>query len=568
MSESVHASIHEEVTTLCQELVRSLKSVALYRHDPRRYPEFLSPFYRGLHRLLAHHAPLELSVSADALLFHDQRVFEDDTGEFRLCFRYYNEGIRKIIFHEGVQLDELTEFIELSLPKLNTLSIDLPPGHLITSLWKAGLTCITYEQAQQLKLMPEDRSADVLGSIKQIARDVTQMLADEKTQVENFDLGVSMPEIPKEESSAFAPLRTKAKKPPSFQGLLDHPADPQKVLDRFAQFLLHVLSKDRRGQDNEVITRAFICLLHEAFRRGLVGIIPKIVARLDAEPGDGETRQDRIRRVYVLNAVRAAMNDEDYIQVLSPLQSEASGLQNLCHIVGTEAFPAYIEAMERADGGEAIRSMAAGFGNRLNVNPEAVETLFSLPSVASILPAFAEGLEDFRPSESIRAILERNLNHHEPGVRSGVTHMLATVFTITNLKDAARGLQSIDPIERVACVKSLARSRDNGAAETLVSWLEGLDITKLPRDEIMEAYKALGSMHSIHGLEFLKKRLTDKTMLGAWKHTPQEQALAVHGLANAGDSIAKRVLVQAAQHKNLSGPVKMALRAALTAKNP
>ena len=48
---------------------------------PVAIPSFYLLFYRGLHRLLAHHAPLELSVSADALLFHDQRVFEDDTGE-------------------------------------------------------------------------------------------------------------------------------------------------------------------------------------------------------------------------------------------------------------------------------------------------------------------------------------------------------------------------------------------------------------------------------------------------------------------------------------------------------
>ncbi len=518
-----------------------------------------------MQRLLAHHAPFELNVSADALVFHQQRVFEDDTGEFRLCFRYYNEGIRKVIFHEGVQLDELTEFIELSLPQLNSLSVELVPGQLITSLWKAGLPCITYEQAEQLKLLPEDRSEDVLGSIRQIARDVTQLLADEKTQVGEFELSTSLPEIPDNEGSPFAPIGQKRRATPSYKGLLDHPADPKTVLDRFAKLIVHLLAKDRRGLDNEVLTRAFICLMHEALSRGLVSIISDLLEALEAEPGESENRQDRIRRVYVLNALRAGLNDEDYIQLLRPLEAEADGLKALCAKVGIEAYPAYLEAMERADGPKAIAAMAAGFGNRLNANTEAVETLFSLPSVATVVPAFAAGLEDFRPSDTVRAILERNLNHPEPGVRTGVTQMLATVFTITNLKDAARGLQSRDAVERMACVKSLARSRDNGAAQTLVAWLEGLDLKTLPRDEITEAYRALGSMHSIHGLEFLKKRLSEKTMLGSWKHTAQEQALAVHGLAAAGDSTAKRTLAMAAQEKSLPGPVKMALRAALTA---
>ena len=139
-SDDPRAAQAEAATQVFDRLRRSLKQIALYRHNVDRYSEYLEPFTSAMMDMLSVHPMLSLKLDAMAYKLGPFVVFEDDSRDNNIIFPLWSVGVRLLVFKQGVTADELQRFFLLCLGAGD--SEKKGREDISTLLWKAELTSI------------------------------------------------------------------------------------------------------------------------------------------------------------------------------------------------------------------------------------------------------------------------------------------------------------------------------------------------------------------------------------------------------------------------------------------
>lgn len=191
MSVSDPQSTAAAATELVQELVRVFKVRRLYgpRHPQRVEVESMAA--RRLAALLAEESAVELDIRETSLLASGEAVYEQAPGPESLANILFREGLRQIVFHEGLTAEELGGFLDEVWTASQQRSDD--DFDLVARLWEKRFVHIRYlfvetlsdeeweppaekrlseseREALQVSLTEEDRTA--------LARPPTVLLAD------------------------------------------------------------------------------------------------------------------------------------------------------------------------------------------------------------------------------------------------------------------------------------------------------------------------------------------------------------------------------------------------------
>lgn len=112
MSVTDHQTSPAAATELVQELVRVFKVRRLYgpRHPQRIEVE--SAAARRLASLLAEESAVELEIREAALLAGGEVVYEQPPGPESLANVLFREGLRQVVFHDGLSAEELGGFLD------------------------------------------------------------------------------------------------------------------------------------------------------------------------------------------------------------------------------------------------------------------------------------------------------------------------------------------------------------------------------------------------------------------------------------------------------------------------
>ncbi|CAN0550125.1 unnamed protein product, partial [Laminaria digitata] len=114
-------------------LLKGIKNIGIYRHADNRYIEFIQPAHAALDAFLAEHQVLPLKIGPYSLEYKKHPVYEDQDKE-NLTYRFYRDGLRYLVFREGIPVEELLRFVLLSV---NSVSDEaLFQEDMITRLWK------------------------------------------------------------------------------------------------------------------------------------------------------------------------------------------------------------------------------------------------------------------------------------------------------------------------------------------------------------------------------------------------------------------------------------------------
>ncbi len=131
----------EQAAQVFQLLLKSIKTIGIYRHAESRYPEFIEPAYRALTQFLKEHDSLSLKLEPFALKYKNQPIYEDETKE-NLTYKFYKDGIRLLVFRVGLPQDELLGFVLLAMETLQ--EAQLFQEDMVTRLWKADFGFIEH----------------------------------------------------------------------------------------------------------------------------------------------------------------------------------------------------------------------------------------------------------------------------------------------------------------------------------------------------------------------------------------------------------------------------------------
>src|SRR5205085_712252 len=105
----------KERTLLAHEVVRLLlkahKMRKLYAADHAYCVAVIKELGASIRSFVTLYEPLRLDVTRDALLFGDQRLYEEPNREANIAFGAFLGGVRGISFGEGITDAELLDFL-------------------------------------------------------------------------------------------------------------------------------------------------------------------------------------------------------------------------------------------------------------------------------------------------------------------------------------------------------------------------------------------------------------------------------------------------------------------------
>ncbi len=120
-------------------LAKGIKNIGIYRHNTAKYPEFLQKALESLGRFTETHGPLSLRVESECFSLYKEPVFQAESAQDNLPYKFYRDGIRQLIFRPELTSEELVKFVLIALSDPQRGGEDI-----LAQLWKANLEHIEY----------------------------------------------------------------------------------------------------------------------------------------------------------------------------------------------------------------------------------------------------------------------------------------------------------------------------------------------------------------------------------------------------------------------------------------
>lgn len=116
------------VENLVLSLVKSIKAIQMYGLSHPSAKGFYTRFYHELSGFLSVEPELTLQIEQFSILCNGETVYHDEEKDNNIAFRLFRDGIRTVLFSEGITFDELLLFLE-------TVGIAGKDQDIALSLW-------------------------------------------------------------------------------------------------------------------------------------------------------------------------------------------------------------------------------------------------------------------------------------------------------------------------------------------------------------------------------------------------------------------------------------------------
>ncbi len=117
-------------------LLKGIKQIGMYRHNEAKFPEFLGKALEAVNAYIDKHGPLSLKVEQQNFMLHNEALFSEDTP---LPYKFFRDGIRQLIFRQGLTLEEMVTFTLIALSEPERGAEDV-----LAQLWRANMEHLEY----------------------------------------------------------------------------------------------------------------------------------------------------------------------------------------------------------------------------------------------------------------------------------------------------------------------------------------------------------------------------------------------------------------------------------------
>lgn len=125
-------------------LLKGIKQIQMYRHAEAKFPEFLGKTLDAMVEFHKKYGPLNLKVDMTNLTLHKQDLFSEDNP---LSYKFFKDGIRTLVFHPGMTIEELVQFVLIALSDPDRGAEDLN-----AQLWKAQIKHFEYIMVEGFRM--------------------------------------------------------------------------------------------------------------------------------------------------------------------------------------------------------------------------------------------------------------------------------------------------------------------------------------------------------------------------------------------------------------------------------
>lgn len=528
-----NAILDDEVSSAAQFLtllLRGIKNLKLYIHAHERYASFLRPAWNVLQTFGSESGALPLKLGPEALFFRDTIVYEEK-GRENLTYGLYKDGVRYLIFHPGITIDELLRFV--------LLYIDQNSEQEGTALriWKEEFKYIEHividnfsfdefsEEETQLevdKIIGYLRS-QLEGNNKDITRFARLSLHDlelELSTVEQIRGGII--------SGRTATENDKSR----IQDTIVQ-EEKDRVLGKVTNILFQTLELEAKPYDQVPFMEAIVQILDLLLVSDRLGDVALLMRRFD-DLGNRPLTDAKLDMIRIMRLeFRRKMVEPQrlsqlgqYLKLSKHIDIDAS--REYLQLCGQNEMLALIDMLIATEQPEAKKLLIdvlshvgrrePGFFSRyLDHNASAV--------VRDILAV----IQKIDPTNKIE-VVSRCLKHPNIMIRLEGLKIMAQSRGSASLRYIENALKDDDIQMRLGAIRALTRRSPRRATLRMIEFMQAADFFRRERRERLAAVTSLGESQTPEALEYLSGLFRQRAWLFNRAKVLEFKLLGVNGL--------------------------------------
>ncbi len=344
----------EDLKPVFVALRRSLKQVALYRHNVERYPEYIEPFVSGLQAYLARHNMLSIKVDPQAYKLGREVVFEDDARDGNIIYPLWQAGVRMLMFKQGITSEEVLRFFLLCRGAMDDQRKNRED--IVTQLWKAELQSIEYVVVEGFKALPDEDLEEVEIEVEKVVAYLYRQLQSNSDDYLRFarvsadDLDMQLDDVDQMRGAVVKGVTANAADKARIQKSVQ--TEEARHLQKMVVVLFQLLELDTSEENFEDVAEAFVQLLDALILSEQFTAISQIRERFTVsanKPTAKSATRDLIARCEERFVAR--MGESQRIQAIgnvlnASLAKDSAGVRSYLLSLGVEALIPLLDMLE------------------------------------------------------------------------------------------------------------------------------------------------------------------------------------------------------------------------------
>jgi len=547
LSEEAIADRVKRAGLFVDQFLRALKNIGIYRHNVAHYKEYLERPYQLLTDFLRQYETLAMRVEPLGFKYFDSMIYQEDASEQNIAHKFYRDGVRILIFRNGVEEEELLQFALLCMTNFH--SAEFMFEDMVSLMWKASFAHIEYVIIESFAVGTESQQEAKAEIDKIVNYLYQQMTADTEDRFQFARLSLEDLEIEMQDIEQVKGVVIKGKPASSEQKARilaqAEEEDAERALGKLVTILLKVMEDEIDHELAEALQDIFSqvldsFLIHEDFR-GINQMLRKMRALYRKQlPQANLTLLQNIERGFItrmgeaerlgrvgeiLDSYAQVKDPQEVFRYLSELDEQA-----IVPLLGV------LERMEKLEGRRLICDALAQIGReQLDVFVRRLRS-----EKANVVRDMLYIIDKLNPPDKL-AIISRLLEHPNLLIRLEALQALGNSGDQSCLQYVMKALNDKETQMRMTAARLLINFDMARASRTLLTIVRSPDFSKRSSQEMQAFYAALVSCGTPDAINFFREELRETSRLAKKKLIEHKKEL-INGLALSSSITAYKLL--------------------------
>ena len=551
--DAVEAAAAEQASHIFGLILKALKNIGIYRHAESRYGEYLEPAYRALVQFLNEEGNLPLKLGPYTLEYKNRVIYEEQSKE-NLTYKFYRDGMRFLVFREGLTQEELLRFVLLAIA--NQSEAALSQEDMITRLWKESFQSIEYVVVEGFEFGEMDQD-EVEVEVEKIVGYLRQQLAANSEDITRFavlsveDLALELNDIEQVRGGIISGRPASDDDKSWVQEEL-YTEEKKRLFAKMVLILFQILERDSTANDYETMAEAFAQVLDTLILsedvRGSVAVLHRF-DQIAAKPTMTTEHAQLVQRIRDNFAKRMA--EPQRLQAVCQYILLAKNLDELAvkaylSVLTAEALPTMLElleSMERPEGRQILIEVLAELGqNHASVFTERLNN-----KASNVVKDMLAIIDIINPPNKVD-LYATCLEHPNIMIRLEGLKVIAKTEGDIAVKHLEVAMRDEDMQMRLAAYRALAQRHPDRASAILKALMSSDTYGGRDRREQLAIAMALGETRSRDAQIYFQHVLQTKGSLFTRGKQNELKTMAIKGLLTMKTVDAFKVLAAEVQN--------------------
>ncbi|MGE5892752.1 MAG: HEAT repeat domain-containing protein [bacterium] len=509
---------------IIQQLIKSKKNLRMYPENNPIYIKTIESTFALFKDYYDYRDELPLKIKQFEVLSDGEQVYYNPGKDDNFALFFFKDGIREIIFRNGLTKDELEDFLKIITADMESDSAD---DDIVTLMWERDFQHINYI-VDETFLTDEDEYEETA------VREVKEKAADETEVLKAYEAAMS------EEEARYIPVVPLTDADiERLKGELDKGADYSVF--KLGSILFEMLYLAETKDDLQDMVSFFRSAIDYALQYADLEISVRMLQKMDAVLNE-ENCPEEIKPY--LRMVLGYISSERVLKLIGEIldsraEVDEAKVNSLFSLMDKSAIPGLIRTL--------------GEMNSIHARKAIINSLIILGK--KDLAAVAKGLNDnrwyvvrniiyvFRNIGDKRSVeyLVKKIRHEDIRVRKEIIKALGELGGTDVVQYLKSHIDDPDPGMRVLAAKSISQTGSPVARKILMEKISSSDLRSRDFGEKKEFFEALARWNDAEVVDFLEKILK-KGSLFRRSRVSENRACAAYALGFIGNKAAADIL--------------------------